>query len=344
MRLHLRLLPALTPLAGTLVLAQTETIIDRANQRPPSLPTEAAPPAAPATPGADSDAGVQRIAEPRRLPFRLDVALDQQLYVASNVFLSPRDKPDNDTGALVSVSTLSLGAETLPLVVGRGRLTWSAALLWQRTLHGLATSDPLIQDLDFDSWSLPLAATYRWGRGWEASAGLTIGSVYSIGDAPSHELLYRSHSPAVSLRKTLRLSDGALLSLGTSISYADTQASLHEVPAGLAYRQDRNDRLDASASVSLYLMDGPWSLSPALRVSHGHYLHWEEGGPTTQDRAQDRDDLFAGASLTAGYTFADWGSARLFASYDLRSSSGGVVDYDYGAGSVGLGCSIGLRF
>lgn len=332
-------------LAALPASAQTsgEIIIDRANQGAPTPATPA--PAlenAPAAPGADTDAGTQRIAEPRRLPFRVHASFDEQLYAASNVFLEEKDNALNDVGALVSVTTLAAGLESLPRVVGEGRLVFSASLVWQRTHHGLATSDEDIEALDFDSWSLPLAASYRWGRGWEAGASFTVGSLYSIKDSPSHELLYRSHVPALSLRKLTRLSDGLLLSLGGGISYADTDASLHDVPAIVAYREDRNDRVDASLSAALYAFDGPWTLSPALRVSQGHYLHWQEG----DFNDQDRDDLSAGLSLTVAYAFSDLGSVRAFANYDIRESSGGMpgVDYDYTAGSAGLGLSLALRF
>ena len=334
------LFPALL-LAALPAAAQTSnTIIDRANQRAPS-PTAPAPglDTPPAAPGADTDAGTQRVAEPRRLPFRLTASFDEQLYVASNVFLAPNDSPVNDTGALVSTTTVALGADTLPVVVGEGRLVFSAAIVWQRFLHGLATSNPDIEALDFDSYSLPLGATYNWGRGWEAAASIGVGSLYSIGDSPSHELLYRNHTPSLALRKLTRLSDGLLLSLGGGISYSDTDASLHDVPAFLGYREDRNDRVDASLSAALYAFDGPWTLSPSLRVAHGHYLHWQE----SRFVDQDRDDLTASLGLTVTYAFADWGTARAFATYDIRESSGGV-DYDYSSGTAGLGLSLALRF
>jgi hypothetical protein len=331
------LLPALL-LAALPAAAQDagQTIIDRATQ-PAAVPAPL--PAAEtsrAAPGADTDAGTQRIAEPRALPFRVHAGLDQQFTATSNVFLSP----DDETGALLSTTTVSLGLDTLPVVVGEGRLVFSAALVWQRTHHGLATADQAIDDLDFDSWSLPLSASYRWGRGWEAAAGFTVGSLYSVGDTPSHELLYRSHVASLSLRKLTRLSDGLALSTGAGISYADTKSDLGGVPALLRYRDDRNDRVDGSLHAALYAFRGPWTLVPALRLNYGHYLHWEEGG----FNAQDRDDLVAGASLTLSYAFAKWGSVRAVASYDVRESSGGFVDYDYSVGGFGLGLGLGLSF
>lgn len=326
--------------------AQTsgDTIIDRARQGAPSAPASApAQEAAPAAPGADTDAGTQRVAEPRKLPFRASASVDEQLYVASNVFLESKDSPANDTGALVSTTTVAFRVDTLPVVIGEGQLTFSAGLVWQRFLHGLATSDQAIEALDFDSYSLPVGATYRWGRGWEVAASLAVGSLYSIGDSPSHELLYRSHTPSLALRKLTRLSEGLLASLGAGISYSDTWTSLHEVPAfpvDARYRDDRNDRVDASLDAALYAFDGPWTLSPSLRLAQGHYLHWQENG----FNSQDRDDFSASFGLSLSYAFGDRGSARAFATYDIRESSGGVIDYDYAAGTAGVGFSLALRF
>jgi hypothetical protein len=329
-------------LATTLPLAaQTTSIIDRANQGSPTTPTPPhASEQAPITPGADTDAGIQRVAEPRRIPFRFSASFDQQLYVASNVFLTPDDNPGNDTGALVSTTTLSVGLDTLPVVVGEGRLVFSVGFGWQRNLHGLATSDQAIEDLDFDSYFLPVTASYRWGRGWEARASVTFGSIYSIKDAPSHELIYRGLTPALSLRKISRLSGHLVSAAGASISVSDTWASRHDVPPVFSYRDDRNDRVDLSLDAALYAVDGPWTLSPSIRLVRSHYLHWQEGG----FNSQDRDDLVASAGLVVSYSFADWGAARAFATYDLRESSGGIVDYDYGAGSAGFGLSLGIRF
>ncbi len=226
------------------------------------------------------------------------------------------------------------------MVVGEGRLSFSADLVWQRNHHGLATSSSTIEDLDFESYSLPLAAAYRWGRGWEATASLTVGSLYSIKDSPSQELIYRSTVPALSLRKLTRLSEHLLATTGLGLSYADTKTSLHDVPAFFAYRDDRNDRVDVSIDAALYAIQGPWTLSPSVRLVNGHYLHWQEGG----FNSQDRDDLTASAGLSVSYSFADWGSARAFAAYDLRESSGGITDYDYDSGAAGIGVNLSLRF
>lgn len=98
--------------------------------------------------------------------------------------------------------------------------------------------------------------------------------------------------------------------------------------------------MEGGLNAALYAFDGPWTLVPALRLNYGHYLHWQEGGYNDQDR----EDLVAGVSLTVAYAFAKRGGVRAFASYDVRESSGGIVDYDYAAGAAGFGLSLGLSW
>jgi hypothetical protein len=337
----MRSLPLLL-LAALPLAAQTTTIIDRANQGPAAPPAAADSPA-PAAPGADTDAGTQRVAEPRSLPFRIGLTLDQRFAAVSNVFLANNASPDDDTGALVSTTTVALGLDSLPVVLGEGRLAFSAALLWQRNLHGLATSDARIADLDFDQYSLPLAASYRWGRGWEASAGLALGAVYSVNNSPSHEIIYRNLTPSLSLRKITRLSDRLAASLGAGISYSYTWTTRREIPVApidLRYRDDRNDRLDLSLDGALHAFLGDWTLSSSLRLARARYLHWQEASFNDQDR----EDLSASAGLVLFRALGARGSLRLFAGYDLRESSGGIVDYDYESATAGLGASLAFQF
>jgi hypothetical protein len=318
-----------------------QSIIDRAQQAGPAPagPVMAGP--APAAPGADTDAGTQRVAEPRRLPFLVTASVSEQLYATGNVFLVDDSSAVADTGALVSSTTLSVDINTLPRVVGNGQLVAGASLVYQRNIHDLATSDQDIADLDFDNYALPLSAAFRWGHGWEASTSLTFGALYSVGDEPSHELLYRHITPALGLRKLTELREGLILSTGASVSYADTWASLHDVLPDFGYRQDRNDKIEGSLDAALYRFSGPWTIAPSIRLAYGHYLHWEEGSSI----AYDRDDLTFNTGLTVAYALGRWGSLRAYANYDVRTSDTGPIgDYDYDAGTVGVGVSLSMRF
>lgn len=318
-------------------LRAQQSIIDRAQQNTGEPVVPALAETAPAAPGSDSDAGTQRVAEPRRLPFLVTATVSEQLYATSNVFLEEDASGMDDTGALVSSTSVSVAIDTLPRVVGTGQLVAGAALVYQRNIHDLATSEQDIENLDFDSYALPLSAAYRWGRGWEASASLTLGALYSVGEDPSHELLYRHLTPALGLRKLTELREGLILSTGAGVSYADTWT---DVSSDIAYRDDRNDKVESSADVSLYVLSGPWTIAPSIRVSYGHYLHWEEGAFT----AYDRDDLTLNGGLTVAYALGRWGSLRAYANYDRRNSTESIQSYDYEAGTVGLGASLSVRF
>lgn len=336
-------LPALLGALAASALAQQQPIIDRAEQGTPTRPTPTPGEISGATSRAtDEDAGVQRVAQPRKLPFKFSATLDEQLYTTNNVFLSADGAADAGQDATILASTLFLRVEGLPAPVGRGLLVPSLGFSYQRYLHGLTTNDAAIESLDFDSFSLPASVAYRFGRGWEASAGLTVGSLYSVRGDPTYELLYRTHTGALGLRKITELAKDTLLVAGAGISYSDTWTSVSDVAPGLGYRDDRNDKVDYSLDAALYRFAGAWTLSPFLRLSYADYLHWQEGSFTDHDRA----DLTLGAGLSASLAFETWGSLRFFAGYDLRDSTLDApgLDYTYDAGTLGAGITFSLRY
>ncbi|MBC8009148.1 MAG: hypothetical protein H7067_03520, partial [Burkholderiales bacterium] len=199
-------LPALLGAFAASAVAQQQPIIDRAEQGTPTRPAPTQDDISAAQSRAtDEDAGVQRVAQPRKLPFKFSATLDEQLYTTNNVFLSADGAADAGQDATILASTLFFRVEGLPSPVGNGLLVPSVGFAYQRYLHGLTTDDAAIEDLDFDSYSLPIAVAYRFGRGWEASAGLTIGSLYSVRGDPTYELLYRSNSGSLGMRKITEL-------------------------------------------------------------------------------------------------------------------------------------------
>lgn len=345
----LRLRPALAALLGLGALAPVlpaqQTVIDRAQQGTPTPPAAGGAAADPALARAtDEDAGVQRIARPRRLPFKIAASLDEQLYATNNVFLSADDAADSDEDATLLASTFVLRVEGLPTAVGRGLLTPSASFVYQRYLHGLSTDDPAIEDLDFDSFSLPLGVSHHFGRGWEASAGFTVASLYSVRGEPAYELLFRTHTASLGLRKVSELAPSTLLVAGAGISYSDTWTSLRGIPAPLGYRDDRNDSLGASLDAALYRFVGAWTFSGQLRLSHTDYRHWQEAA----FNSLDRDDLTLSAGLSATRSFGKHASVRAFVGYDRRDSSldgdSGEPDYTYDAGTLGAGLTLTVRY
>ena len=286
---------------------------------------------------------MQRVAEPRRLPFRVTAWLDSQIYTTSNVFLSADGAVDAGENATVSATTVFLKAEVLPIAVGRTLLTPSVGFSYQRYLHGLGGDKPAIEDLDFDSYSLPIALNCRFGRGWEASASYVVGSLYSVRGAPDYELIYRSRTAALGLRKLSELGKNTVIIAGAGVSYSDTWTSLRDVPATLGYRDDRNDKLEAALDLSLYRFVGAWTFAPYARLAWSDYTHWQEGAFTDYDRR----DLTVGGGLSVSYAFAPWGSVRVFGGYDLRDSNldgGSGPDYTYGAGTLGGGVSVRLQY
>ena len=316
----------------------SQTIIDRAQQ---ATPPSATPPVAPGvavSPG-DADAGNQRIAEKRTSPVKISVSYDGQFYYTDNVTLaSPGSVKEN---AFILAQTLSVRGEFKSVALGEGMLTPSVGLVYQRFYHGIGEDHDVglgdFSALDFDSFSLPLGLRYRFGDNWEASLGVTSNAVFGNNPSSNYHEILRSHTPALSLRKMIGISDTQILSLGTSVSYAVTTAD----DADGLFRDDRNDKTDYAADAAYYLLLGQWTLGPTVRVSYTDYLHYQES--IFDDT--NRRDLTASFGLSLSYTIRPWASARLYSSYDLRKPQGeDDSGYAYTSKTLGLGLSLSAEF
>ena len=318
------------------LLGQTagEVIIDRVQQGgPPPAPGTPAPVATQSESG-DLDGGTQRIAEARRLPFRLMLGYDVQAFYTNNVFLSATDKVES----VIVANTIQARAEFNSVPVGDGLLTPSAGLVIQRFNHALCTGDQQRQNLDFDAYSIPLSLRLRHGN-WEFGLGVTGTAVYSLEGPPSYNLTYQSLTTNLSARKFVSLGKNQLLVVGGSVGYALTEA---DTPGGpFDYRDDRNDKIDTVLDVAYYYVTGRWVLSPYSRLVHSNYRHYQEAAFNDVDR----EDLTFSLGLGATYNFTRWASARAFTSYDWRKPQGdSFVDYGYDSANLGLGLSLNIQF
>lgn len=332
---HLLLLALLTTPTAFLA-AQTETIINRAQQpAPPRAPAETA--TTPVSPG-DADAGNQRIAEPRKFPLKLSVAYDVQAYYTDNVNLVPSSQTEDY--AIIIANTLALRAEFKTWAVGgTGLLIPSIGFNFQRFYHGVGSSDH--RDLDFDSYSVPLALRYRFGDNWEATLGFSSSSIYSLEGPPEYHLIFRSYSPSLALHKLVSLGENQILSLGAEVGYSFTKADRDSTPALFSFRDDRNDKLDLSTDVSYYYLHGKWIVGPYARLSLSDYSHYQEGGFADVDR----QDLVGSVGVSVSYTLTPWSTARVFTSYDWRNPQGNSsVDYSYKSTNAGVGVTLSTRF
>jgi|GEM_PF-2467431 len=346
---RLLLLTALCVSAGTLAAQSSDaTVIDRAGQ--PGLPP-AQPPDAPAA-GGDiatqtdaGDSGVQRLAEPRKLPFKLTATADAQLYYTDNVQLATDNSVASNSDAMVLGSTLALRAQAHPVALGDGLLTPSLSFVYQNFRHGIDSDDTTRSDLDFDAYSIPLTVGYRFGDGWEATASLTASAIYRIHGAGDYKRIVASYTPTLSLRKNLAINREQILVLTGGVSRAFTKATTDSVFFPLApYRDDRNDKLIFALDATHYILKGKWVISPYARVAYADYAHYEEAGfPTAV--SVNRNDLTVSAGLVVTYTINKWSSARLFTGYEWRDSDpSGPFDYSYQAATLGIGASVNLSF
>ncbi len=313
----------------------TEAIIDRAQQpATPSLPS--AQSAVSVAPG-DADAGNQRIAEPRQLPFKLYIAYDAQLYYTDNVNLVPSDQ--HEDYAVIFANTLASRAEFKSQAVGDGLLTPSVGFNYQRFYHGVGSKDH--ESLNFDSYSVPLTLRYRFGANWEATMGFASSSIYRLEGSPDYHLIFRSYTPSVALRKLVGLGENQILSFGGGLSYSFTKADRDGIPSIFSFRDDRNDKVDVSTDLAYYYLHGKWVLGPYARLSYADYSHYQEGAHTDVDRR----DLTGSLGLSVSYNFTPWASARIFTSYDWRDPQGdSPVDYSYKATNAGFGVTLSGSF
>ncbi|MEZ0216860.1 MAG: hypothetical protein ACAH89_06990 [Rariglobus sp.] len=319
------------------------SIIDRAQQpAPPVAPRSQTDTAIP-TGIEGEDAGVQRVAEPRKFPIKLFLDADTQVYYTDNVLLQPANNPQSNSDAVVFATTLSVRAETPSKPFANGLITPSIGLVYQRYYHGIASDDPARDDLDFDSYSIPLTLRFRNQSGWDASVGVTAGSIYRLNGASSYENIYRNLTPSVSVRKSIGLSKTQLVSLGTTLSYAKTWA---DTPGGLfSFRDDRNDKVDLSGDIAYYYIRGRWVLNAYGRAAFTDYLHYQEAG----NRDVNRRDTTLSLGASATYNLTSWASARVFTSSDWRLSNqeGNAPTFDnytYESSNLGIGLSLSANF
>lgn len=324
---------ALLSASAALLSAQTEqTIIDRSQQ--PGTPVRPDAPASTTVNPGDADAGTQRVAEPRKLPFKLSFAYDSQFYYSNNVRLAAPGTPKQD--AVIFANTLAARAEFASHALGDALLTPSVGFNYQRFYHGVGENN--FKDLDFDSYSLPLSLRYRFGKNWEATAGLTANSVYSLDE---YHLIYRSYSPSLGLRKLLSLGENQILSLGGNISYSLTKADRDSfaIPA-IAFREDRNDKWETAFDAAYYYLHDKWVFSPYARLAYADYLHYEE----TSLASVNRQDLTGSVGLSVSYNITTWASARAFTSFDWREALADDNGYSYRGANTGLGVTLSASY
>lgn len=324
-----------TASSGALV-AQTasDVIIDRVQQ--PAAPTapDATKPAKPADEKGDLDGGTQRIAEARKLPFKLVLNYDVQAFYTTNVFLQPSDEVE----AFVVAHTLQTRAEFNSIAIGEGLLTPSVGLVYQHYNHALGSGDQARQDLDFDAYSLPLALRFRCGDNWEFGLGVTGTAVYTI--EPSYNLTYQAVATSASARKLFTFGRNQLLTLGASVSFVKTESDVPAAP--FDYRDDRNDKVDTSFDVGYYYLKDKWVFGPYARLTYSDYLHYQESGFSDIDRR----DLTLSLGASVSYNLNAWATARAFTSADWRDPQGdnpGKI-YTYQSQNLGLGLSLTARF
>ncbi len=334
-RLLLLAVACTAPVSALLAQTANDVIIDRVQQgTPPPAPAAPASNAAKDEKG-DLDGGTQRLAETRKLPFKLTVSYDLQVYYTTNVFLTPHDTVE----AVIVANTLATSAEFNSFAVGQTLVTPTVGLVYQRYNHALGTGDQARKNLDFDAYSIPLALRVRYGNNWEFGLGVTATAVYGLEGPPRYDLTYKAVTTAASVRKLISLSQNQIISFGGSIGYSKTDAPSPSGPLG--YNDDRNDKIDTTLDAGYYYLKDRWVFGPYARLTYSDYMHYQEGGFTDVNR----EDILGSLGLSVSYNLTPWAVARATTSYDWRKPEGNsFVDYTYKAGNIGLGLSLNASF
>ena len=314
----------------------SQTIIDRAQQAAPRPAAPTAPAGIEVSPG-DLDAGNQRVAQRREVPFKLSFSSDTQVYYTDNLQLASPGTAKED--AFVFAQTLALNGQFRSLALGESMLTPSIGLAYQRFHHGLGEGKDFSSS-DFDSYSVPAGLRYRFGANWEAAFTVTGSSVYGNDPATNYHEILRSCTIGLNLRKLFSLSDKQIISCGTGFGYTVSKADVSEIDPSIAYRDDRNDKCDYSADLGYYYMLGSWVIGPTARLSYSDYLHYQEAAFNDVNRR----DLAASFGLSVSYNLKPWASARVFSSYDVRKPQGDDSGYEYTSKTLGLGLSLSAEF
>lgn len=338
---HPLLLALLATPAALFAADASQTIIDRAQQATPPPPAPTAPAGIEVSPG-DLDAGNQRVAQRREVPFKLSVTSDTQVYYTDNIQLASPGTAKED--AYVLAQTVALNGQFRSLALGESILTPSIGFVYQRFHHGLGEDHDVglgdFSALDFDSYSVPAALRYRFGANWEAAFTVTGSSVYGNDPATNYHEIMHSGTAGLSLRKLISLSDKQILSCGAGFGYTVSKADVSEIDPLIAYRDDRNDKCDYSADLGYYYMLGSWVIGPTVRLSYSDYLHYQEAAFNDVNRR----DLAGSFGLSVSYNLKPWASARVFSSYDMRKPQGDDSGYEYTSKTLGLGLSLSAEF
>jgi hypothetical protein len=260
-----------------------------------------------------------------------------QAYYTDNAALS-EDKTWSDVETL----SANVGVNSKPMKVGNGKLSFNADYSYAATFYGNLSDRAnhsasgttfKLDQLDFQSHSANIDASWKGKTGWNATTGLRY-SAYFNTDSGNRD--YSEWSPYMRGGKQFQLTDADYLGV-----FADTDYRFSDSPTqGTPVAKNRMDRFDAGLTFAYTrLIAGNWFVQPSYRVSYAYYTQSD----STVDEGAGRQDVTHTVTLTAGYAPTNWLIARVYTSWEARESNESWVA-DYRATNIGLGASVSAKF
>jgi hypothetical protein len=291
------------------------------------------------------DLGPQYVLVPKPAHKWFNVMFDWQTYYTNNAALSEIDRQSTDVNAM----TVQLLAQAPVYKVGdlqvqprlgfRYQAYWYGLLSGQNRLVGGAAAQggTPVWNNDFMTYTPFLEALYQYGK-FLGSTGVRYAAFTNshVQTQPSTTTtFYQEFAPywLLGYQITLGKSQMLLLQYDGDFRLSDTPQPTTLIPTNL------NDRTDNALSVVYsYILGGKWAFQPTYRYQWSYYTN----GSSNPTGGPHRSDQYDTLSLVIAYYFTDYCSARVFTSYEWRSSN--VAGNNYQNLNAGAGVNLSYNF
>ncbi len=281
------------------------------------------------------DLGPQYLLVPKPKHKWFNASLDWQTYYTNNASLAPTNRGASD----VNVLTAQLMAQAVTYNIGDLQVQPRAGFRYQSYWYGLLSgqnklvSGVPVKYSDFMTYTPFAEALMQYGN-FLGSAGVRY-AAFTNNTAISQGTFYQEWAPywLFGYQWQISKSQMLLLQYDGDFRFSNTQSGGLQ-PSGI------NNRADNAASVIYnYILGGKWAIQPTYRFQWSYYTN-SESNPNPG--AGNRNDTYNTLSLVVAYYFTDWCAARVFTSYEWRSSS--APGNNYQVANAGVGANVNYTF
>jgi hypothetical protein len=281
------------------------------------------------------DLGPQYVLVPKPSHKWFNASFDWQSYYTNNATLAPTNKGSTDVDAM----TLQLLAQA-PVYNVRGvqiqpRVGFRYQAYWYGLLSGqdkLISGAP-VKNNDFMTYTPFAEALYQYG-GFLGSTGLRY-SAFTNTNVPAGTTpgtFYQEWAPywLFGYQWTINKEQMMLFQYDGDFRFSNTQSQSLQ-PSGVNNRTD-----NAFTLVYSYILNGKWAFQPTYRYQWSYYTN----SASNPGGNGNRNDTYNTLSLVVAYYFTDYCAARVFTSYEWRSSSAAGNNYQ----NLNAGAGVNLSY